>query len=62
LLKVSGQINQGADVWWNASNQSVANATGAGFFAIGFAVRAAGSDDATCRVRPSEIPVVAAGA
>jgi predicted RecA/RadA family phage recombinase len=48
LLKVSGQINQGAAVWC-ASGQSVANATGAGFFPIEFAVRAAGSDDPTCR-------------
>jgi predicted RecA/RadA family phage recombinase len=61
FLKVSGQINQGAAVWWNASGQSV-NAAGAGFFQIGFAVRAAGSDDATCRMRPSGITVVAAGA
>jgi predicted RecA/RadA family phage recombinase len=58
LLKVSGQINQAAAVW-NPSSQSVANAAGAGFFPIGFAVQVAGSDDATCRVRLSGLPVVA---
>jgi predicted RecA/RadA family phage recombinase len=52
LLKVSGQINQGAAVWWNASGQSV-NAAGAGLFSIGVAAQAAGSYDATCRVRLS---------
>ena len=61
LPKASGQINQAAAVWWNASSQSVANAAGAGFFPLGFAVQVAGSDDATCRVRPSGIPVMAAG-
>jgi hypothetical protein len=33
-----------------------------GFFPIGVAVRAAGTNDATCRVRLSGTPVVAAGA
>ena len=37
-------------------------ATGVGLWPIGTAVRAAGSSDATCRVRLSGIPEVAAGA
>jgi hypothetical protein len=53
LPKASRQINQDEAVW--CSNQSVANATDAGLFSIGVAAQAAGSDDATCRVRLSGV-------
>ena len=62
LKKASGQINEGAAVWWNATNGEVSNVTGGGFYPIGVAVKAAGSSDTTCRVRLSGTPVVAAGA
>jgi predicted RecA/RadA family phage recombinase len=62
LPKASGQINEGAAVWWNATNGEVSNVTGSGFYPIGVAVRAAGSSAATVRVRLSGVPTVAAGA
>ena len=62
LPKASGQINEGAQVWWETSPGNVVNATQAGAFPIGVAVRAAGTNDATVRVRLSGVPVVAAGA
>ena len=49
LPKASGQINQGAAVWWNNTNHNVADATGSGFFPIGVAMQAAGSSDTVCR-------------
>jgi predicted RecA/RadA family phage recombinase len=61
LSKASGQINAGAAVWWDTSPGNVVNATQAGAFPIGVAVKAAGTNDATCRVRLSGVPVVAAG-
>jgi predicted RecA/RadA family phage recombinase len=62
LPKSSAQINEGAAVWRNATNHRVVNVTGAGLFPIGVAVQADGSNDATCRVRLSGIPVVTVGA
>jgi predicted RecA/RadA family phage recombinase len=62
LKKASGQINEAASVWWNATNGEIANVTGSGFYPIGVAVKAAGSSDTTVRVRLSGVPVVAAGA
>jgi predicted RecA/RadA family phage recombinase len=61
LPKTSGQINAGAAVWWKATNGEVSNVTGSGFCPIGVAVKAAGTNDATVRVRLSGIPVAAAG-
>ena len=62
LPKASGQILEGAAVWWDTSPGNVINATAAGAYPIGVAVRAAGTDDTTCRVRLSGIPVTAVGA
>ena len=62
LPKGSGQITEGAAVWWNATNSEIANATGLGLFPVGVAVRAAGSSETTVLVRLSGVPVVAAGA
>jgi predicted RecA/RadA family phage recombinase len=62
LPKASGQITEGQIVWWDTSPGNVANVTGSGFYPIGVAVRAAGTNDATVRVRLSGVPVVAAGA
>jgi predicted RecA/RadA family phage recombinase len=59
LPKASGQINEGAAVWFdNTTGHAIVNAT-AGVFPIGVAVQAAGTNDATCRVRLSGIPVTA---
>ncbi len=51
LPKASGQINEGARVWWSTTDSNVKNATGTGLFPIGCAVRAAGTNDTTVRVR-----------
>ena len=59
LPKAAGQILEGARVWWSTTTGNVANATGAGLYAIGVAVRAAGSSDATVRVRLDGIAVAA---
>lgn len=60
LPKATGAINEGAIVWFdNVTNHNVANASATGLFPIGVAVAAAGSSDATCRVRLSGIPVAA---
>jgi predicted RecA/RadA family phage recombinase len=59
LPKASGQINEGAAVWWDTDDSNVVNASGAGLYPIGVAVAAAGSSDTTARVRLSGIPVAA---
>jgi predicted RecA/RadA family phage recombinase len=59
LAKSGGQIDEGAAVWWDTTTSDVANASGAGLFPIGVAVKAAGTNDATVRVRLSGIPVAA---
>ena len=59
LKKASGQINEGAQVWWDSTPGNVVNATQAGAFPIGVAVKAAGTNDATVRVRLSGVPVAA---
>jgi hypothetical protein len=52
--KATGQINEGAIVWWDATTgHNVVNAGAIGLFPIGVAVRAAGSSDTTARVRLS---------
>jgi predicted RecA/RadA family phage recombinase len=60
LPKAAGQILEGAAVWWDTSPGNVINATAAGAYPIGVAVRAAGTDQTTCHVRLSGIPVMAA--
>lgn len=62
LPKAAGVVNQGARVWWDDTAKVVKNATGAGLFPIGVAVKDAGDTDTTCRVRLDGIAVVAAGA
>jgi hypothetical protein len=58
--EASGQTDEGAAVWWdNVTGHNVVNASGAGLFPIGAAVRAAATGDTTCRVRLSGIPVAA---
>jgi predicted RecA/RadA family phage recombinase len=63
LPKASGQINQGAAVWWNKTNHNVARATGSGLFPIGVAVQAAGGREQRHDMQGAlfGIPVVAAG-
>jgi len=61
LPKASGQINEGAAVGWSTTDHNVKNATGAGLYPIGVAVRGAGSSDTTVRVRLSGVPVAAVG-
>ena len=60
LPKAAGQILDGAAVWWDTSPRNVINATAAGAYPIGVAVRAADTDQTTCNVRLSGIPVMAA--
>jgi predicted RecA/RadA family phage recombinase len=60
LPKAAGEINEGATVWWSTTTSDVANASGAGLFPIGVAVRHAATGDATVRVRLSGIPTAAA--
>ena len=58
LPKASGQILEGAAVWWdNTTGHKVVNASAGGLFPIGVAVREAGTNDTTVRVRLSGIPV-----
>jgi predicted RecA/RadA family phage recombinase len=60
LPKASGQINEGAAVWFDdTTRHAIVNASAAGVFPIGVAVQSAGTNDATCRVRLSGIPVTA---
>lgn len=59
LPKASGQINEGAAVWWNTTTGDVANASSAGLFPIGVAVKGAGTNDATVRVRLNGVAVAA---
>ena len=56
LPKATGAINARAVVWWDTSPGNVVNATQAGAYPIGIAVQAAGSSDATCRVRLNGTP------
>ena len=59
-LPKASQILEGAAVWWdNATGHNVVNASGGGLFPIGVAVREAGTNDTTVRVRLSGIPVTA---
>jgi hypothetical protein len=62
LSKAAGQILEGTAIRWDTSPGNVINAPAAGAYPIGVAVRGAATDDATCRVRLSGIPVVAGGA
>src|SRR5262249_49374533 len=62
LPKAAGQILEGAAIRWDTSPGNVINAPAAGAYPVGVAVRGAATDDATCRVRLSGIPVVAGGA
>ncbi len=62
LPKASGQITEGQKVFWSTTDSNVKNATGVGLSPIGVAVREAGTNDATCRVRLDGVAVVAAGA
>ena len=62
LPKASGQINEGAKVWWKAADGNVVNATGAGYWPIGVAAKAAGTSEATVRVRLDGVALTAAGA
>jgi len=60
---VHGQINAGAAVFFdNVTGHNVVNASGAGLFPLGVAVKAAGTNDATVRVRLNGVAVAAAGA
>ena len=60
LPKASGQILEGARVWWdNVTGHNVVNALSAGLFPIGVAVKAAGTSDATVRVRLDGIATAA---
>jgi predicted RecA/RadA family phage recombinase len=63
LPKATGQINAGAAVFFdNVTGHNVVNASGAGLFPLGVAVKAAGTNDATVRVRLNGVAVAAAGA
>jgi predicted RecA/RadA family phage recombinase len=59
LVKASGQINAGAQVWLDNSAHNVVNASSVGLYPLGAAVEAAGSSDTTVLVRLSGIPVTA---
>ncbi len=59
LPKASGQINEGATVFFNATSGEIENASGAGLFAVGVAVKGAGTNDTTCRVRLNGVAVAA---
>jgi predicted RecA/RadA family phage recombinase len=59
LAKASGQINEGAAVWWDTDDSNVVNASSAGLYPIGAAVAGAGTNDATVMVRLSGVPVAA---
>jgi predicted RecA/RadA family phage recombinase len=60
LPKATGAITESAIVWWdNTTNHNVVAASAAGLFPIGVAVQAAGSSDATVRVRLSGVPAAA---
>ena len=60
LPKASGQITEGQRVFWdNTTNHNVVNASGAGLFPIGVAVKEAGTNDTTCRVRLDGVSVTA---
>ena len=63
VVVVHGQINAGAAVFFdNVTGHNVVNASGAGLFPLGVAVKAAGTNDATVRVRLNGVAVAAAGA
>lgn len=62
LPKAAGAIDEGAKVWWDTSPGNVVNATQAGAYPIGVAVKAAATNDATVRVRLDGVAVVAAAA
>jgi predicted RecA/RadA family phage recombinase len=59
LPKAAGEILEGAAVWWDSGNGNIVNASSAGLFPIGAAVRHAETGDATVRVRLSGVPVTA---
>lgn len=59
LPKAAGETAAGAVVWWNAGTDTVANASGAGFYPIGVAPPGAATGAATVRVRLSGVPVTA---
>lgn len=59
MKKASGQILEGGRVWFNATSGEIENASGAGLFPVGVAVRLAGSSDATARIRLDGVAVAA---
>ena len=59
LAKSAGVIAEGAIVWFDTSGATVENATSAGLYAIGVAVKAALDADATVNVRLDGAAVVA---
>ena len=59
LPKASGQILEGARVWFNATSGEIENASGAGLYPVGVAVRLAGTNDASVRVRLDGVAVAA---
>jgi predicted RecA/RadA family phage recombinase len=60
LPKAAGQITEGQRVWFdNTTNHNVVNASAAGLFAIGAAVKGAGTNDTTVRVRLDGVAVAA---
>lgn len=59
LPKATGAINVGAEVWWDADNSNVANASAEGLYLLGCAVEAAGSGDTSVRVRLNGVSVTA---
>jgi predicted RecA/RadA family phage recombinase len=61
LPKASGQINEGAAVWWSTTDRNMKNVTCADLYPIGVAVRGAGGSDTTVRVRLSGVPVAVVG-
>jgi Uncharacterized conserved protein (DUF2190) len=59
LPKAAGQV-WGAAIRWDTSPGNVINAPAAGAYPIGVVVRGAATEDATCRVGLSGLPVMAA--
>lgn len=55
LAKATGAISEGAKVWWDNTNR-VITTTATGNQAVGVAVAAAASGDATVRVKIGHIP------
>jgi predicted RecA/RadA family phage recombinase len=61
LPKATGAaINAGQSVWWSTTDKNVKNASAAGLWPIGVAVRAAGTTDTSVRVRLNGVAVAAA--